>query len=95
VGDLDELPARLTELRELIRECHGVIRDMERVTREVFERFDKITALMLGEDPKSRRMGRKSVPEMLADIAARAGYPVAATASTDSEIPAAFRRGTR
>ena len=34
MGDLDELPGQLIELRELIREGHGVIKDMTALLRE-------------------------------------------------------------
>ena len=40
MGDLDELPGQLIELRELIREGHGVIKDMTALMRE----FRKLAA---------------------------------------------------
>lgn len=34
MGDLDDLPGQLVELRELIRESHAAIKDMDRLVRE-------------------------------------------------------------
>jgi hypothetical protein len=36
-GDLEELPARLAELRELIREAHGATKDLRGAIREARE----------------------------------------------------------
>jgi hypothetical protein len=119
-GSLEELPAQLIELRELLTEGHGLIKDLTRLLREarqvrdtlpaavteaaaekigtavdaglaeykaalataideatatVFKRFDTLTAICLGEDPKSVRTGVTSVPDLLRDYIAAKGLP--------------------
>lgn len=54
---------------------------IEAGTQAVFRRFDKIEQLLLGEDPKSVRAGRPSIPQMLETIAA-----------VEGNVPAALRR---
>ena len=126
MGDLDELPRQLLELRDLIRQTHEATADLRAVLREakavrdslpaaaekavseqvqaeiktgldefgkaldqaietgtqaVFRRFDKIERLLLGEDPKSVRAGKPSIPQMLETIAA-----------VEGNVPAALRR---
>lgn len=126
MSDLDELPARLVELRDLIRQAHEAVSDLRAVLREaralrdslpaaaekavseqlgaevkeglesfqkaldqaidtgtdaVFKRFDRIEHLLLGEDPKSVRAGRPSIPQMIETIAA-----------VEGNVPAALRR---
>ena len=126
MGDLDDLPRQLLELRDLIRQAHEVTSDLRAVLREakamrdslpaaaekavserlqaevesglesfgkaldkaiddgtqaVFRRFDGIEKLLLGEDPKSVRQGKPSIPEMLGTIAA-----------VEGNVPAALRR---
>lgn len=136
MGDLDELPQQLAELRELIRQAHEASQDLRQAVRDarelrdelpgrvkdvvahtignevneglqtyrdalaeaiasstekVYERFDKMAAILLGEDPKSLRAGNRSLPEMLANIAARAGTPVTLP-MPGGEIPPGFRK---
>lgn len=126
MGDLDELPGRLIELRDLIRQAHEATSDLRAAIREakalrdslpaaaekavteqvsavvekgladfggaldkaieagtqaVFRRFDKIEQLLLGEDPKSIRAGKQSIPQMIETIAA-----------VEGDVPAALRR---
>ena len=126
MSDLDELPGRLIELRDLIRQAHEAVSDLRAVMREartlrdslpaaaekavseqlgaevkeglesfqkaldqaidtgtdaVFKRFDQIEHLLLGEDPKSVRAGRPSIPQMIETIAA-----------VEGNVPAALRR---
>lgn len=50
-------------------------------TQAVFRRFDKIEKLLLGEDPKSVRAGKPSIPQMLDTIAA-----------VEGNVPAALRK---
>jgi hypothetical protein len=126
MGDLEELPGRLIELRDLVRQAHeatsdlrAAIRDartlrdtlpavaekavseqvqaevesglesfgraldkaIEDGTQAVFRRFDRLEKLFLGEDPRSVRAGKPSIPQMLETIAAAEG-----------NVPAALRR---
>jgi hypothetical protein len=119
-GSLEELPAQLIELRGLLTEGHGLVKDLTRLLREarqarddlpaaitqaageklgaavdtglaeykgalgkaienatdaVFKRFDTLTAICLGEDPKSVRTGVTSVPDLLRDYIAAKGLP--------------------
>ena len=50
-------------------------------TQAVFRRFDRIEKLLLGEDDKSVRAGKPSIPQMLETIAA-----------VEGNVPAALRR---
>jgi hypothetical protein len=129
MGDLDELPARLIDLRDLIRQAHEATRDLRAVLRDaravrdslpaaaekavtekfnaeveaglasfhdalgkavedgtqaVFRRFDRIEKLLLGEDDRSVRAGRASIPQMIETIAA-----------VEGNVPAALRKRPR
>ena len=129
VSDLDDLPAQLLDLRDLIRQAHEATSDLRAVLREakvmrdglpaaaeqavtekfsaevqsglasfqgaldkaiedgtqaVFRRFDQIERLLLGEDDKSVRAGKASIPQMIETIAA-----------VEGNVPAALRRGRR
>ncbi len=53
-------------------------------TQAVFRRFDRIEHLLLGEDPKSVRAGKASIPQMLETIA-----------TVEGNVPAALRRRGR
>ena len=53
-------------------------------TQAVFRRFDKIEKMLLGEDDKSIRAGKPSIPQLIGAIAAAEG-----------DVPAALRRGRR
>ena len=126
MGDLEELPERLIELRGLIRQAHEATSDLRAVVREakavrdslpaaaekavteqlgaevkagldsfgkeldkaievgtraVFKRFDRIEQLLLGEDAKTVRAGKQSIPQMIETIAA-----------VEGNVPAALRR---
>lgn len=126
MGDLEELPGRLIELRDLIRQAHEATSDLRAAIREakavrdslpaaaekavteqlseevkagldsfgkeldkaieagtqaVFKRFDRIEQLLLGEDAKTVRAGKQSIPQMIEAIAA-----------VEGNVPAALRR---
>jgi len=53
-------------------------------TQAVFRRFDGIEKLLLGEDDKSVRAGKPSIPQMLEVIAA-----------VEGNVPAALRKRQR
>ena len=61
-------------------------------TDAVFRRFDRLEQMLLGEDPKSARAGRPSIPQVLETIAAAEGNVPAALQRRN--VPAAFRRPT-
>jgi hypothetical protein len=129
MSDLDELPAQLLALRDLIRQAHEATRDLRAALREaqamrdslpaaaekavsekftaeveaglasfhdalgkaiedgtqaVFRRFDTIEKLLLGEDERSVRAGKPSIPSMIETIA-----------TAEGNVPAALRRTRR
>ena len=45
-GDLDELPAQLAELRELIREAHGATKDLRTAIREARDYAGSLTRIV-------------------------------------------------
>jgi len=49
VSDLDQLPGRLVELRQLITEAHAVIADMDRLLRQLRQESAAATAQMRKE----------------------------------------------
>ena len=53
-------------------------------TDAVFRRFDRLEQMLLGEDPKSVRAGRASIPQVLETIAA-----------VEGNVPAALRKSRR
>ena len=53
-------------------------------TQAVFRRFDRIEKLLLGEDERSVRAGKASIPQMIETIAA-----------VEGNVPAALRKRTR
>lgn len=57
---------------------------IEDSTAAVYRRFDTIEKLLLGEDDKSVRAGRPSIPEMIGAIAA-----------VEGNVPAALRRARK
>ena len=57
---------------------------IEAGTQAVFRRFDTIEKLLLGEDAKSVRAGKPSIPQMIETIAA-----------VEGNVPAALRRTRR
>jgi hypothetical protein len=70
-----EVKAGLDEFGKALDEA------IETGTQAVFRRFDKIEQLLLGEDAKSVRAGKPSIPQMIETIAAAEG-----------NVPAALRR---
>jgi hypothetical protein len=57
---------------------------IETSTDAVYRRFDTLERLLLGEDDKSVRAGRPSIPEMIGAIA-----------TVEGNVPAALRRSRR
>ena len=53
-------------------------------TAAVFRRFDRLEQMLLGEDPKTVRAGRASIPQMIETIAA-----------VEGNVPAALRKTRR
>ncbi len=53
MSDLDELPGRLTELRQLITEAHEVIADMDRLLRQLRQESAAATAQMRKETERT------------------------------------------
>lgn len=53
MSDLDELPGRLTELRQLITEAHEVIADMDRLLRQMRQESAAATAQMRKETERT------------------------------------------
>lgn len=41
---------------------------IEDAEKGVYARFDQVQAILLGEDKQSRREGRKSIPELMAEL---------------------------
>lgn len=115
-GSLEELPAQMLQLRELLTEGHGLVKDLDRLLREarelrrslpdavneriekavdkglteykdtlgkaiedatsaVYDRFDTITMLLLGEDPKSVREGKATIPDLIRGYIESKGLP--------------------
>ena len=78
----EQLGAEVNEgLRSFQTALHKAI---DSGTDAVFRRFDGIEKLLLGEDPKSVREGRPSIPQVLETIAA-----------VEGNVPAALRRRQR
>jgi Sec-independent protein translocase protein TatA len=60
-------------------------------TEKVFKRFEEITAICLGEDPKSRRIGLPSLASRLAENA-QMNREVAESVIVEKKVPPALRR---
>lgn len=72
-----ELDARLGELTEaaLARYSASIDEQIKKATEAVWNRFDTITMICLGEDPKSVREGKKTVPDLIREFIAAKGLP--------------------
>lgn len=54
-GDLDELPAQLEQLRELIREAHGATKDLRAAIREAKGYADNLVKMVDAAADSARR----------------------------------------
>ena len=72
-----ELEARLGELTEdaLKRYSESIQQQIEKATQAVWNRFDTITMICMGEDPQSVREGKKTVPDLIREFIAAKGLP--------------------
>jgi hypothetical protein len=72
-----ELDARLAELTEAALASYdaSIAKAIEDATQAVWNRFDTITMICMGEDPKSVREGRKTIPDLLREFIAAKGLP--------------------
>lgn len=72
-----ELDARLGDLTEaaLKRYSASIDEQIKKATEAVWNRFDTITMIALGEDPVSVREGKKTVPDLIREFIAAKGLP--------------------
>jgi hypothetical protein len=72
-----ELEARLKELTEAALASYdaGIAKAIKDATDAVWNRFDTITMIALGEDPQSVREGKKTVPDLIREFIAAKGLP--------------------
>ena len=72
-----ELDARLGELTgaALASYDKGIKDAIDKATEAVWNRFDTITMIAMGEDPQSVREGRKTIPDLLREFIAAKGLP--------------------
>lgn len=59
-GDLDELPAQLAELRELIREAHGATKDLRTAIREARDYAGSLTRIVDSAADAARRAAHEA-----------------------------------
>ncbi len=81
----DELEARLGELTEaaLAKYAASIDEQIKKATEAVWNRFDTITMIALGEDPVSVREGKKTVPDLIREFIAAKGLPYRLTRIRD------------
>jgi F0F1-type ATP synthase membrane subunit b/b' len=65
-GDLDELPAQLAQLRELIREAHGATKDLRAAIREARSFADGLVALVDTAAESARRAAHEAGEQQMA-----------------------------
>ena len=72
-----ELDARLKELTEAALASYdaGIKKAIEDATQAVWNRFDTITMICMGEDPQSVREGKKTIPDLIREFIAAKGMP--------------------
>ena len=72
-----ELDARLKELTEgaLAQYSDGIGKQIKLATEAVWNRFDTLAMIAMGEDPVSVREGKKTVPDLLREFIAAKGLP--------------------
>lgn len=82
-----ELDARLGELTEaaLKRYSDSIQQQIEKATQAVWNRFDTIAMICLGEDPKSVREGKKTIPDLIREFIAAKGLPYRLTRIREDE----------
>lgn len=86
-----ELEDRLGKLtgEALARYDDNIKQQIDRATQAVWNRFDTITMIALGEDPQSVREGKKTVPDLIREfIAAKnLGYRLVRTRPEAPDAP--------
>jgi hypothetical protein len=65
-GNLDELPAQLAQLRDLIREAHGATKDLRAAIREARQFADGLVGLVDAAAESARRAAHEAGVEQLA-----------------------------
>jgi len=72
-----ELDTRLKELTEaaLAEYSATIDKNIKLATDAVWNRFDTITMIALGEDPQSVREGKKTIPDLIREFIAAKGLP--------------------
>ena len=72
-----ELDARLGELTAAALASYdaGIKKAIDDATQAVWNRFDTITMIALGEDPQSVREGKKTILDLLREFIAAKGLP--------------------
>jgi hypothetical protein len=73
-----ELDARLVELltdAALARYSDSISEHIEKATAAVYNRFDTITMICMGEDPVSVREGKRTVPDLIREFIAAKNLP--------------------
>jgi|GEM_PF-5250340 len=80
-----ELDTRLKELTEaaLASYDRGIKKAIDDATAAVWNRFDTITMICMGEDPQSVREGKKTVPDLIREFIAAKGLPYRLTRVPD------------
>ena len=82
-----ELDAQLGELTEaaLKRYSDSIQQQIEKATQAVWNRFDTIAMICLGEDPQSVREGKKTIPDLIREFIAAKGLPYRLTRIREDE----------
>jgi len=82
-----ELEARLGELTEaaLKRYSDSIDENIKKATEAVWNRFDTIAMICLGEDPQSVREGKKTIPDLIREFIAAKGLPYRLTRIREDE----------
>lgn len=82
---MPELDARLGDLTEenLRRYSASIDEHIKKATEAVYNRFDTICMICMGEDPVSVREGRRTVPDLIREFIAAKGLPYRLTRIRD------------
>jgi cobalamin biosynthesis protein CbiD len=72
--ELEERLGKLTE-EAMAAYADNVKQQIDRATEAVWNRFDTITMIALGEDPQSVREGKKTIPDLIREFIAAKGLP--------------------
>lgn len=85
-----ELEERLGELtgEALARYDDNIKQQIDRATQAVWNRFDTITMIAMGEDPQSVREGKKTVPDLIREFLAAKQLPYRLTRTAASHAAA-------